>query len=192
MKKIILSTILITTTIVFFIACSKEIDALNFDVKTIQTEFGKKTITTKVNGNQAILFTKEEFKEILRYVPNLNRNGKTETNYSEGIAKLDFDEIEEPIDIDPKLKEAGIKIKIKIGALKYNCRKGIGFRCGGTVGPYAKIELNSTEPIQPYQTSKVGRNLNRSYDCIIKELNGKFEFEFIETVDWDWLENTEI
>ena len=89
MKKKILSTVFVTVTIVFLVACSKEKKDLNFQEKTIQTEFGNKIITIKINGNQSIFFTKEEFKEIQRYIPNLNRK-KPEKNYNERIAKFDL------------------------------------------------------------------------------------------------------
>lgn len=191
MKKKILSTVFVTVTIVFLVACSKEKKDLNFQEKTIQTEFGNKIITIKINGNQSIFFTKEEFKEIQRYIPNLNRK-KPEKNYNERIAKFDFDEIEDGFDEIEEPKETGIKIKIKIGARKYNCKKGIGFRCGVSGGPYAKVEVYGTKAQEPIIKSKLGRNPDRSYDCIIKEINGKYEFEFIEIVDWDWLEKTEI
>lgn len=178
-------------TITFLFACSKKMGEHNLEEKFIQTEFGNKKISTTINGNQAVIFTREEFKEILRYIPGLGRKERKENNYVGGMTT--FDEVEEPIDdIDLKLKEGGIKIKLKIGALKYNCKKGIGFRCGGSVGPYAKIEISATESLQPIQVIKTGRNPDRTYECTVKEINGKYEFEFIEIVDWDWLEKTEI
>ena len=116
-------------------------------------------------------------------MPDLKQNRATTNIETLGLTTFD---------IDPKLKEGGIKIKIKIGALKYSCKKGIGFRCGGSVGPYAKVEFGTNSHSLNSSTAVVGRNLDRLYDCAIREVNGGYEFEFLEIVDWAWLEETEI
>jgi hypothetical protein len=104
------------------------------------------------------------------------------------------DDIELPIHV--KIKESGIKVKFKIGALKYDCKKGIGFRCGGSVGPYTKLEVYSTEnSINSSNYTPLihenGRHIDRIYECFVKEINGQINIEFLQFVDWQWLEKTE-
>jgi hypothetical protein len=185
MKKLLsLSVMLIT-----LLSCSKE-NSEPKNVKTINTEFGQKVVTVNENKNQVITLTKEEWSEVLK---NLSKEPFRFIQSSDNVTIV-HDDIEPPIDV--KIKEYGIKVKFKIGALKYNCKKGIGFRCGGSVGPYAKLEVYSTEnSINSSNYTPLiqenGRHIDRIYECFVKEVNGQITIEFLKFVDWQWLEETE-
>jgi hypothetical protein len=184
MKKLIsLSLMLIA-----MLSCSKEkynIESDNF----ISTDFGIKKVTQNQNGFPIIIFTKKEWEELKTYL-TIEKHSNI-SNISNEIISSQMQEY----NIDPYLKEVGVKVKWKIGAKKYNCKKGIGFKCGGSIGGYAKVgvkEANSSSTtVYNTQTTPNGRNVDRMYLCRIIERKGEIHFEFLEPVDWDWLEANE-
>lgn len=175
--------LVVTVAIITFMSCNKvnPISESTTAAMTVQTDFGEKRITVSHTGSYIVTFTETEFKEVIRNFE------KKENSGSQATGRMDLDGTS---DIDPKFKEGGIKVKIKIGAKKYNCKKGVGFRCGGSVGPYTKIELRPRNP-SSHRSIENGRNLDRLYLGEIKWVNNNYQIEFLEHVDWKWLEETE-
>lgn len=180
MKKIVC----ISAIAALLASCMKESTPVPLE-KNIDTEFGLKKVIRTSQGNDAIMISKKEWDDIEQ---NLTYNDPKPFSQS-GLERMAV--VNGSSSIDPKLKEVGVKVKIKIGALKYDCKKGVGFRCGGSVGPYAKFELKQSSVDNPGSNdlagNVVGRNPDRMYDCLVKEVDGQFMIEFLEPVDWDWL-----